>query len=187
MEIKMNEEIAFYLAQGISVLCGILAIIMMQLKNMKTILFFQIIVNLTASLNYILLGGDSGAFISLLAIIQSIVMFLYNTKNIKPQIWVLLVFAAGYISISAYNIVSSGEIIGILPAIAAICFCICLVQEKPSVFRIWGALNPSFWLVYDIMTRSYVMFFVHLGILISTLVAMIRLDGFLGIIKKNND
>ena len=173
----MPHEVAFWLAQGISVLTGILAIIMMQMKNMKTILLFQIIVNLTASLNYLLLGGDSGAFISLLAIIQSIVVFIFNTKNKKPHIAILIAFATGYVSISAYNIISSGEIIGILPAMAAICFCVSLVQEKPSVFRIWGALNPSFWLIYDLMTESYVMFCVHLGILISTIIAMVRLDG----------
>ena len=180
----MDEELAFYIAQGISVLCGILAIIMMQMKNMKTILIFQIIVNLTASLNYLLLGGDSGALISLLAIIQAIVVFVYNVNKKKMPVVLLVVFGVCYVSISAYNIISSGEIIGILPAVAAICYCMCLVQEKPSVFRIWGALNPSFWLPYDLMTRSYVMFFVHLGILISTIVAMIRLDGFLGIVKK---
>ena len=180
----MGEELAFYIAQGISVFCGILAVIMMQMKKMKTILAFQIIVNLLASTNYFLLGGDSGAFMSLLAIIQAIVVFVYNVNDRKMHTFLLAAFALGYISISAYNIISSGEIIGILPAIAAICYCMCLVQENPSIFRIWGALNPAFWLAYDLMTRSYVMFCVHLGILISTVVAMIRLDGFFGLIKK---
>lgn len=182
----MDAELAFYIAQGISIVTGVLAIVMMQLKNMKTILLFQIIVNLMASFNYLLLGGDSGAFISLLAIIQSIVMFVYSAKKKKPHPAVLISFVASYVGISIYNIISSGEIIGILPALAAICFCMSLVQEKPSVFRVWGALNPSFWLPYDLLTRSYVMFFVHLGILISTIIAMVRLDGFFGLIKKKN-
>ena len=182
----MNEDLAFYLAQGISVFTGILAIIMMQLKNMRTILVFQIIVNLTASLNYLLLGGDSGAFVSLLAIIQSIVMYLYNKNNKKPQWWLTVLFVAGYWGISAYNIVSSNEIMGILPAIAAFCFCMSLVQEKAWIFRVWGALNPAFWVPYDFITRSYVMFFVHLGIFISSVVAMVRLDGFFGLIKKKD-
>lgn len=179
----MPEDVAFWIAQGISVLTGILAIIMMQMKNMKTILFFQIVVNLTASLNYLLLGGDSGAFISLLAIIQSIVMFIFNVRKKKPPIAIIIAFALCYVSISTYNIIASGDIIasgefiGILPALAAICFCISLVQEKPSLFRIWGTLNPLCWLIYDLMTGSYVMFCVHLGILISTFVAMVRLDG----------
>ena len=173
----MPADVAFWIAQGISVFTGVLAIIMMQMKNMKTILVFQIAVNLTASLNYLLLGGDSGAFISLLAIIQSIVMFIFNVRKKKPHIAIVIAFALCYVSISTYNIIASREFIGILPALAAICFCIGLVQEKPSVFRIWGALNPSCWLVYDLMTESYVMFCVHLAILISSIVAMIRVDG----------
>ena len=55
----MNYETAYLIAQLISVVTGVLAIILMQLKNMKTILLFQIIVNLLAASNYLLLGGDT--------------------------------------------------------------------------------------------------------------------------------
>ena len=118
----MDPTVAFWLAQGISVITGILAIIMMQFKNMKTILLFQIIVNVTASLNYLLLGGDSGAIISALAIIQSVVMFLYNTKKRKPHIHVILGFIICYVDVSLFNIIVSGDLMEILPAIAAVCF-----------------------------------------------------------------
>ncbi len=182
--LEMNEELAFYIAQGISIFTGILAIVMMQLKNMKTILVFQIIVNLTASLNYLLLGGDSGALISLLAIVQSIVMFIYNTRKKKPHLIVVIAFIAAYASISGYNMISSGELMGILPAFAAVCFSVSLVQEKPSVFRVWGFLNPTFWLPYDLFTGSYVMFAVHFGIAVSSVIAIVRLDGFFGLIKS---
>ncbi len=180
----MDETTAFYLAQGISILCGIVAIITMQLKNMKTILVFQIIVNFTALLNYLLLGGNSGAMVSLLAIIQAVVMFLYSTKKRRPHLIVIIGFILGYAACSTYNIIVARDLLEILPAMAAFCFSISLVQEKPSVFRVWAALNPAFWLPYDFFTRSYVMLLVHLSILISSLVAMIRLDGFLGIVKK---
>lgn len=172
----MDPQVAFYLAQGISVVTGILAIVMMQFKNMKTILLFQIIVNLTASLNYLLLGGDTGAIVSMLAIVQSIVMFVYNTKGIKPHLVVIIGFVLCYVACSAYNIIMTRDPMELLPAFAAVCFSVSLVQEKPAAFRIWGALNPSCWLPYDIYTASYVMFCVHLGILISSLVAMIRVD-----------
>ena len=51
----------FYIAQGISVLTSIVAIIMTQFKNMKNILIGQIIVNLLTASTYFLLGGISGA------------------------------------------------------------------------------------------------------------------------------
>ena len=173
----MDSQIAFYIAQGISVITGVLAIILMQLKSMKTILLFQIIVNLLASVNYFLLGGSSGALISVLAIIQASVMFLYNRKSARPHMAVIIAFTCAYVACSAYNIVVSKSVMELLPAFAAICYSMSLIQRTPAGFRIFGALNPSFWLVYDIYTKSYVMFCVHLGILISSIVAMIRIDG----------
>ena len=162
----MNQDTTFWIAQGISVIAGILAICMMQFKNMKTILLFQIIVNLTASLNYLLLGGDSGA----------IVMFIYNTKNVKPHIPIIVIFICGYLSASIFNIVTTRDLMELFPAIAAFCFSVSLAQKRASVFRIWGMLNPLFWLPYDIYTSSYVMFAVHFGILVSSVIAIVRLD-----------
>ena len=176
----MDPQVAFYIAQGISVLTGILAMIMMQLKNMKMVLLFQIIVNTTTLTNYFLLGGDTGVFVSILAIVQSVVMFLYNRRGIKPHLAVVIAFVVAYAGCSAYTIAQSRQLLDLLPACAAICFSVSLVQSKTASFRIWGSLNPAFWLGYDLYTRSYVMLCVHLGILISSVVAMIRLDGLLG-------
>ena len=106
----MDETTAFYLAQGISILCGIVAIITMQLKNMKTILVFQIIVNFTALLNYLLLGGNSGAMVSLLAIIQAVAMFIYSTKKRRPHKTVIIGFILGYAACSTYNIIAARDL-----------------------------------------------------------------------------
>ena len=182
----MNEQIAFFVAQGISIIAGILAIIMMQLKNMKSILFFEILVNLIGSLNYLLLGGNSGAVISALAIVQTVVMYIFTVKKREPHISIIILFILAYVCGSVYNIISLATPIEILPALAAVCFALSVIQKKPSVFRIWGTLNPLFWLPYDIITKSYVMFLVHFGIFSSSLIAMIRHDGFLGIIKKKD-
>lgn len=178
------EDLSFYIAQSISVIAGILAIIMMQLKNMKSILLFEIIVNLVGSLNYLLLGGNSGAVISLLAIVQTVVMYIFTLKKKEPHISVIVLFILAYLGGSLYNIISSAKLIEILPALAAICFALSVIQKKPSLFRIWGTLNPLFWMPYDIITRSYVMFIVHFGIFTSSLIGMIRYDGFLRIVKK---
>ena len=77
----MNPTLAFWFAQSISVIAGILAISMMQFKNMKIILLFQVLINLIASTNYLLLDGGSGMLLSLVAIFHSVVMFFYNTRE----------------------------------------------------------------------------------------------------------
>ena len=71
----------FYIAQGISVLTALTAVLMMQFKSMKLILLGQIVANLLAASTYFLLDGLSGAGICFLAIAHTIVMFFYNRKN----------------------------------------------------------------------------------------------------------
>ena len=75
----------FYLAQGISVLTGIVAVVMMQFKDMRKILIGQILANLLTASTYFLLGGFSGAGICLIAIVQTVTMFLYNLKERPPH------------------------------------------------------------------------------------------------------
>ena len=173
----MDPILAFWLAQSISVIAGVLAVVMMQLKNMKLILLFQVLINLIASTNYLLMDGGSGMLLSLVAIIHAVVMFFYNTKEIKPHVPVSVGFILVYFACAIYNIVLTHDPMEILPAFAAFCFSMSLIQKKPSVFRIWCAFNPVFWVPYDLYTESYVMFLVHSGILISSIVGMIRLDG----------
>ena len=175
----MDEITALWVANGISVGAGILAVLMMQLKNMKLVLLFQILINLIGATNYLLMDGGSGMLLSLTAVIHSIVMYFYNTRGVKPHVPVTFGFIAVYFGFAIYNLIITHDPMEILPALAAFCFSFSLIQKNPSVFRIWCALNPIFWLPYDIYTKSFVMFLVHGGILVSAVVGMIRLDGFL--------
>ena len=173
----MNPTLAFWLAQGISVIAGVLAVVMLQLKNIKLMLLFQVLINLIGSANYLLMDGGSGMILSLVAIVHAIVMYFYNVRKKKPHLPVSIAFILVYFACAIYNTVLTKDLMEILPAIAAFCFSMSLVQEKPSVFRIWILFNPIFWVPYDLYTESYVMFLVHSGILISSFVGMIRIDG----------
>ena len=173
----MDPQVAFFIAQGISVITGIMAIVMMQLKSMRVILIFQILTNLFASSSYLFLDGKSGMLVSLLAVVCSVVMYFYNTKNRKPHLLVAALFIAAYVASAVYSTVTSSDPWELLPAFSATCFVLSLIQIKTSYFRIFATLNPIFWLPYDLHTASYVMFIVHFGILVSSVIGMIRLDG----------
>ena len=175
----MDPTTAFLLAQSISILTGLITIASMQFKNMTLILLFQVFGNLLASTNYLLLDGGSGAVVSLIGVACTVVMFFYNRKNIKPHLAVALLFMAAFSACSAYNVIVIHDLMELFPAVAACTLVVGLVQTKPFYFRIFGALSPLFWLPYDFYTASYVIFLVHLGILISSVVGMIRLDGVL--------
>ena len=167
----------FYIAQGISVLTALTVIVVMQFKSMKKILLGQILANLLTASTYFLLCGFSGAGICFLAIVQSVVMYFYNVKDLKPHRAVIAVFILLYIGWSAVYYKNPADIFS---AMAAVCFAMSIVQQSPRLSRLWYMFNPLFWLVYDICTRAYGNFIMHLVIFGSTLFAFIRRD----ILKK---
>lgn len=174
----------FYIAQIISVLTAIVAILSMQMKSMKGVLITQISANLLAASTYFLLGGFSGAGISIIAIIQLIVMFLYNKKQKEPHIGVIILFILAY---TIYSIVNLKEFIDIFPMLAAIIFSISVAQKNPSAYRWFGLIHPLCWLVYDTYMMAYINMLMRIGIFISAVVAKIRLDGLFNLKKKEND
>ena len=180
----MDPNIAFYIAQGISIITAVIAILSVQLKGMKAILITQIIGNTLASSTYFLLGGFSGAGVSLIAVVQTVVMYFYNVRGIKPHVPVTAAFILAYVLNSAFTFSS---VFDIFPTIAAVCFALSVSQSKPILFRFFSIWNPLSWLIYDVYARAYGNMLMHLGIFISIIIACIRYDGFFGLIKKKND
>ena len=163
----------FYIAQGISILTGVVAVVMMQFKDMKRILLGQILANLLTASTYFLLDGFSGAGICLIAIVQTVTMILYNVKKVSPHKTVIAVFIALYIACSAYYYQSP---VDVFSGLAAVCFAFSVVQTKSSASRLWYLFNPLCWLIYDLFTRAYGNFVLHVVIFFSTLFAIFRQD-----------
>ncbi len=163
----------FYIAQGISILTGIVAVVMMQFKDMKNILAGQILANLLTASTYLLLGGFSGAGICIIAIVQSVAMFLYSLKKIPPHKAVIAVFVVLYIACSAFYYQSPPDLFS---ALAAVCYAFSVVQTKSSLSRLWYLFNPLCWLIYDLFTKAYGNFLLHVVVFASTLLAILRND-----------
>ena len=181
----MDFGVGFFISQVLSVLTAIFSILAEQMKKMKQILIFQIVVNLLAALSYIFLaGGRAGFIVSMIGTLQSIIMYIYDKKGKKPHIVLTLGFVAAYLFLSLYN--NTDKIINFLPAAAAVCFALAIMQNKPKMYRVFDFSNAVLWLVYDACILSG-NFFVHLGIAISAMIGMIRLDGILKFGKKKQD
>ena len=179
----IDPEVAFYIAQGISVVTAVIAILSVQLKNMKGILVTQIIGNSLVASTYFLLGRFTGAGVSIIAVVQTVVMYFYNAKDKKPHIPVTIAFIAAYV---LNAVLTFSSVFDIFPAISAVCFALAVAQTKPIRFRFFSIWNPLCWTVYDVYAKAPVNLLMHLGILISVLVACVRLDGFFGLMKKRN-
>lgn len=163
----------FYIAQGISIITTIIAVTRIQAKNMKGMLVGHIVTNVLAGSTYFLLNSFSGAGISFIAIAQSIAMYVYNRKNMPPPKWLIGIFILLYVGASA---LSFKAFFDLLPALSALCFAVSISVQKPLASRLWFVFNPIFWVIYDIYARAYVNAITHFCILVSTVVALIRVD-----------
>ena len=177
----MNPEILPYVVNGISVITAIIAILSVQLKGMRGILVTQIIGNTLAASTYFLVGRFTGAGVSIIAVVQTVVMYFYNMKDKKPHRIVTLAFIAAYIINAALTLLT---VFDIFPAISAVCYALAVAQIKPVRFRFFSIWNPLCWMIYDVYAKLPVNFLMHLGIFISVIVACVRLDGFFGLIPK---
>ena len=162
-----------YIEPAISVVNIILAVIMMQMKSMKGILIFQIICNMLTASAYLVCGGDSGAGICVIAIVQTVTMFIYNLKKVPPHKAVIIGFIALYVGWSALSFKSFADIFS---AAAALCFALSVVQTKASLSRIWYLFNPVCWLIFDIFTQAYGTLTLHSIVLCSTVIGILRND-----------
>ena len=129
--------------------------------------------NLLPVATYLLLGGISAAGMCFIAIFHSIVSFLFNVKEKKPPIYVALLFMAMYITCSAIYYKSPVDIIS---GAAAVCFCISLTQTNSRAYRLWFVFNPLLWIVYDVLVMAYGNMVMHGIVLVSTVIAIIRID-----------
>lgn len=163
----------FYIAQGISVLTTVISVLSTQIKSMKPILVCKILANLLSVATYLLLGGISAAGMCFIAIFHSIVSFIFNLKEKKPPIYVAMLFMAMYIACSAIYYKSPVDIIS---GAAAVCFCISLTQSNSTAYRLWFVFNPLLWIVYDVLMMAYGNMVMHGIVLVSTVIAIIRID-----------
>ena len=178
----------FLAGQIVGVLVTIAAVLSLQFKNMKHVLAMQVLANSLLMLNYWLLDAFSGATIALIAIAQTVIMFvvrlLENKMSKKTNtiitIIITIVFAIIFI---ASAIKTYKAPVDILSTLASMAFCFCIVQKNASVCRIFAATNSILWIGYDIGTFAWTTILTHGFSLASALIGIIRLD--LG--KKNKE
>ena len=96
---------------------------------MKWVLITQIAANLLASSTYFLLDSFSGAGISLVAIIQLVVMYILNKKEIKPNKILVILFIVMYFVCWIINFKSFMDI---FPFLAALCFALGIFQDNAT-------------------------------------------------------
>lgn len=166
-------ETNFIIAQIIGIAVAVISVVMVQFKNMAHILLLEIISNLLISLNFILLGGWSGSGICIIAIFQTTLTYIYNKKGMKLAKGYIILFEILYLICSVFTY---KNVFDIISCGAALLYGVAIVQKKTSNFRMLSAINSILWIIFDIGVCAYTTVFTHGFLLVSIIIAMIRLD-----------
>lgn len=167
----------FILAQTVGVLTAVSSLVFVQFKEPKYILLGQFLSNGLSAVSYGLLGSLSGAWICILASVQTVWIYFLNRKKgpgrAEKKILVSLLFAAAYIIGTVIVYKGWADIIS---CVCAMLFVLTIIQERSGNMRIVIMINMVLWIIFDLASGAYANMLTHGGTLVSTVTALLRLD-----------
>lgn len=167
----------FIIAQIVGILVGIISLGCVQFKDERILLWGQFLGNALLALNLGLLGSLSGAWICILASIQTLIIYYINKKcggsAHRNKIIVSAIFAAAYLigTIITYRVWSD-----IIVCICAFLYTLTIFQKNSGKMRSILIVNMCLWVFYDFMVGAYTNILSHGATLLSAITAKLRLD-----------
>ncbi len=163
----------FLVAQILGIIGPSLKIVSIQFKDKKKILLMFVLVNLTIGIELLLLNAYSGALVCFIAVVQTIINYLYIRKDKKFPMFYIPIYVI--VSLIA-GIYSYKELMDILTILCAMLYIASICQTKEKNIRIISFLNMSFWIVYNLYNSAYTDALFKVGFLISTAIAIYKYD-----------
>lgn len=165
----------FIIGQIISVISLIISSVCVQFKKLKHVLLGEMLSNTATALSFVFLGGLSGAWICIVAALQTWVMYLANKHNVsgKKRNFLTVIFAAAYIAGTAYIYQGWNDVVS---CTAALLYVMAIMQKDAAKHRLFMAMNSMLWIIYDLAVMAFVNVITHGTMLASLIIAMIRLD-----------
>jgi hypothetical protein len=120
-----------------------------------------------------LLDGFSGCGLYLVAVIQSVVYFVFRAKDKKAPPLLAAVFVVAFAACSALTYKSPVDLIA---AVAALTCAFSLSQENASLYRVFMLANGLLWIFYDLSVGAYTMVVTHMATVLSAGIGIVRLD-----------
>ncbi len=163
----------FILGQIFGILGALAIIISSFQKTRKKMLIFLIFDPVFYTIQYILLNAYAGALSNIVGIIRTI-MFSFKGKNkFFNSNYPLYIIIFLYLLI---NIFTHKNIYSLFPIIASIIYAFVLWQDKPKNIRIGSVFMFSMWFIYNLIVKAYISAIVEFVLLISTIIAILKLD-----------
>ena len=163
----------FLIAQILGIIGPSIKIISIQFKDKKKILLMFTLVNLIIGIELVLLEAYTGALVCFIAVIQTIINYIYVKKDKKlPKIFIpIYVILSLIVGIYSYK-----ELMDILTIICAMLYIASICQTKEKNIRIISFMNFSCWIIYNLYHHAYTDVLFKVGFLISTAIAIYKYD-----------
>lgn len=177
-------DINFIIAQVFGVLGIITSVVSMHFKKRRTIFIALLLLTVFSILNYVFLGEISGTYISLFAILEMGVNFLFERKKKPVPKPIIAFYIIANIAIGALTFKG---FIDVFPIIAALIFCFTLLTKDEQNIRKEMFCNQVCWLVYDFSVGAYAFGVSNILTLVSTAIAIYRFSKKNKVKKGKND
>lgn len=166
-------SVSFVIGQVISAVALVISVVIVQFKDVRKILAGEIASNLAVAVSFAFLGGASGAWICIVAAVQTLVIFLLKAKpeDKRRDTFFALLFAVIYVIGTAFVYKGWEDIVS---CTCAILYVGAILQTDAKKYRWFMAFNSGLWIFYDIVTHAYVNVITHGMLLISLIIAMVR-------------
>lgn len=137
-------------------------------KTTKQILFLQTISFFFKTLHYYLLGGISGFLTSLISMIRNIIFYKIKESKIWTTSFIIIYLIIGFLTLNS--------LFSLLPVFATITYTLIINYDKPNYLRYGMIITSISWLAYNIYIISYSGIIIQIIMLISNIIAIIKLD-----------
>ncbi len=168
----MNNTL-FIVAQIFGLFGSLSMITSMWQKTRKKMLWFLTFDSIFYAIHYLFLGAYAGAVNNVVGIFRTFTLAKKNTTEFYKKNYILYIVIALYL---IFGIITYNGINSLFPSIASIIYCIVIWLDKPKNIRFGTAIMLLLWLLYNIGVKSYVGAITEACLLVSTIIAIIKID-----------
>lgn len=157
-----------------SQILSVVASVVSRLQKTKAkALVFLFVSNILSATTCLLLNQDAGLWLTVAAILRSVVFFLYDHFKVKPSVYVLITIETQFLIIAGLTWQSSIDIFILL---SVMIFTFTTWQNNMYIVRVGMVLDPIILIVYNLLIGAHISIVGDVLGLISTIVAIVYYD-----------
>lgn len=160
------------IAQYISLAATVFIVLGILGKQKATIMLWFSLYNVVILATYFMLGRYTGSILVFVTLLKSILFYILARKNIRPQIWILVLFEISYIVIPIFLWESATDIILIANLLLVTYLC---WQSNIKLLKFGYILSSILLITYDIIVGAYTTIIAEVVFLISTCISIYQL------------